>query len=554
MKSFFKNAGRCCTVALAAATLLPLVARAQAPTPFGAVPNARQIEWYHRERENFLHFNMATFTNQEWADGTANPSTFNPTALDCGQWVRTLKQAGFPCALMVAKHQDGFCLWPTATTTYSIASSPYMGGKGDIVKQFTDSCRAYGLKPGIYLAGADLHFLNVLGNTVAAYQTYYMSQLLEICKNYGTIWEVWWDGANNGLPASAYQTFADTIHKLQPNCVIWSDAAGKAQTADSRWIGNEAGNAGDPCWSTIDAAWSNEGNGVLGGAIYCPAEVNSSDRPGWFWHQSENTSVNTVDVMWNKYFQSTGRNCVWLYNLPPDTRGLIYSTDSIRVDSVGCYIYGTFKTNLAEGATVTTKHPRGAGYEPANLVDTAEATYYATPDNVYTDTIVFDLGSAKTFDCLMLREVIQLGHRTTGWSVDYSSDNSTFTSLLTGKQSIGYKWLETFNAVTARYVRLKITKGQACVALNTFGVYKKTFLRSNHSVGTVSSRCPALCGGIAFAMRVFGRSVNCRSHSQAGLSRPSWSISRDARWRQCPSMQSSPRRAYGPPRPARDYT
>jgi alpha-L-fucosidase len=322
MNSFLKKVGCYGTVVLAAATLLPLVARGQAPASFGALPNARQIEWYHRERQVLLHFNMNTFTNSEWSDGTTPASTFNPTALDCGQWVRTVKQAGFTCAILVAKHQDGFCLWPSAYTTYSVASSPYKGGKGDIVKEFTDSCRAYGVKPGIYLSYADLHFMIVLNNTVAAYQTYFMNQLLEICKNYGTIWEVWWDGANNGLPASAFQTFADTIHKLQPNCVIWSDAPGKNQTAESRWIGNEQGNAGDPCWPTMDTNWSNEGNGTLGGTIYSPAEVSSSDRPGWFWHQNENNSVQTVNVMWNKYFQSVGRNGVWLYNLPPDNRGL----------------------------------------------------------------------------------------------------------------------------------------------------------------------------------------------------------------------------------------
>jgi alpha-L-fucosidase len=300
--------------------------------------------------------------------------------------------------------------------------------------------------------------------------------------------------------------YADSVRLWNPDCVIWSDANGKNVTADARWIGTESGlGTGDPCWATMDMAWSNRANGTLGGSVYCPAEVNSSDRPGWFWHATENNSVNTVDVMWNKYFQSVGRNSTWLYNLPADTRGLIYQTDSLRVDSVGCYIYGTFRTNLAEGAAVTTKHPRGAGYEPANLVDTAEATYYATPDNVNTDTIVFDLGSAKTFDVLMLREVIQLGHRTTGWSVDYSSDNTTFTSLFTGKQSVGYKWLEKFNAVTARYVRLKITKGQACVALNSFGVYKKTFFKPP-VVGTAEPTVQHIAAP-SVAIPVFGRSV-----------------------------------------------
>ena len=501
MKSVLKKASHCCSMALVAAILLPLSARAQAPQPYGAVPNARQIEWFHREAQVFLHFGVNTFTGAEWGTGNEDPKVYNPTALDCGQWARIIKSGGFTSAIFVAKHHDGFCQWPSAYTTFDVASSNWRGGKGDLVKEFVDSCRVYGIKPGIYLSIGDFHS-EKLGN----YAEYYLNQEREILKNYGKIWEIWWDGANSqNNDEATMKRYADSVHKWAPDCVIWSDAKARNVTADARWIGNEGGNGSDPCWATENDGFTNLGNGILGGSIYCPAEVNSSDRPGWFWHADQNNSVNTVDVMWNKYFQSVGRNATWLYNLPPDNRGLIYRTDSLRVDSVGCYIYGTFKTNLAAGAAVTTRHPRGAGYEPANLVDTAEATYYATPDNVNTDTIVIDLGSAKTFDVLMLREVIQLGHRTTGWSVDYSSDNASFTSLLTNKQSIGYKWLEKFNPVTARYVRVKITKGQASVALNTIGVYKKTFFKPP-IVGTAGLAVQHVAAP-SVAIPVFGRSV-----------------------------------------------
>jgi alpha-L-fucosidase len=506
MKPFLKTAVRCGTVALAAATLLPLVAQAQAPTPFGAVPNARQIEWFHREQQVFLHFGVNTFTNAEWGSGNEDPKIYNPTALDCGQWMRVIRSGCFTSAIFVAKHHDGFCQWPSEYTTFDVASSNWRGGNGDLVKEFADSCRAYGIKPAIYLSVGDFH-TEKLGN----YTAYYRNQTIEICKKYGTIWEMWWDGANAGMSATDMKMMADTIHALQPNCVVWSDAAGKNVCAEARWIGNEGGNGSDPCWATENDGFTSLGNGILGGSIYCPAEVNSSDRPGWFWHADQNNSVQSVDVMWNKYFQSVGRNATWLYNLPPDNRGLIYKTDSINIDAVGAFIYGTFKAphaNLAEGATVTAKNPRGAGYEPANLVDTAEATYYATPNNINTDTIIFDLGSAKSFDCLMLREVIQLGHRTTGWSVDYSSDNSSYTSLLANKQSIGYKWLEKFNQVTARYVRLKITKGQACVALNTFGVYKKTSVKPPPFDPTgVAAPVVKTVPLPLFTFQVFGRSV-----------------------------------------------
>ena len=510
MNFILKAAVRCSAVALAAATLLPLVAQAQAPTPFGPVPNARQIEWFHREAQVFLHFGVNTFGNNvEWGTGYEDPKVFNPTALDCGQWMRVIKSGGFTSAIFVAKHHDGFCNWPSELTTFDVAASNWRGGKGDLVREFVDSDRAYGIKPAIYLSVGDWHCEKALSMSNANYQIYYLNQHKEILQNYGKIWEIWWDGANSDKnDAATMKRYADSVRKWAPDCVIWSDAQGKSTYADARWIGNEGGNGSDPCWATENDGFTSLGGGILGGNVYCPAEVNSSDRPGWFWHQDQNNSVQTVDVMWNKYFQSLGRNATWLYNLPPDTRGLIYKTDSLRVDSVGCYIYGTFKAphaNLAEGATVTSKHPRGAGYEPTNLVDTAEATYYATSDNVNTDTIVVDLGSAKTFDCLMLREVIQLGHRTTGWSVDYSSDNTSYTSLVTGKQSIGYKWLEKFNPVTARYVRIKITKGQACVALNTFGVYKKTFFKQP-VVGTAGPTIRHIAAQ-SVSIPVFGRSV-----------------------------------------------
>jgi alpha-L-fucosidase len=508
MTSFLKKASHYQFMVLAATTLLPLIAWGQtAPKPFGAVPNARQIEWFHRERQVFLHFGMNTFTGAEWGNGNENPSQFNPTALDCGQWARTIKNGGFSSAIFVAKHHDGFCAWPSQYTTHDVELSPWRDGKGDLVKEFTDSCRKYGIKPAIYLSVGDFHSER-LGN----YPTYYLNQHREILQNYKKIWEIWWDGANSeGNDATKMKMYADSVRKWAPDCVIWSDAKGREVTADARWIGNEQGNSNDPCWATEDAAFSNLGGGVRGGAIYCPAEVNSSIRPGWFWHESENNSVNTVDHLWSKYFNSVGHNATWLLNLPADRRGLIYRTDSIRVDSLNGWVYGTFKTNLALGATVTTLHPRGAGYEPANLVDTAEATYYATPDEVLTDTIVIDLGSAKTFDVLMLREVIELGHRTIGWSVDYSSNNSSFTPLLTNKQSIGYKWLEKFNPVTARYLRVKITKGQACVALNTFGIYKKQYERPSDIVVPVEPSSNHVVTQPVITIPVFGRSLELPS-------------------------------------------
>lgn len=462
-------------------SLGPLTAMAQsAPAPVGPVPNARQIEWYHREMIAFFHFGMNTFTNVNEGDGTASPQLFNPTALDCNQWMQVLKRAGIPAAIFVAKHADGFCNWPTAHTNYSVKNSPWKGGNGDVVKEFTDACKAAGIKAGIYLGPHDRHDSRY---GTGDYSDYYADQLSELLRNYGPIWEIWWDGAGaDKLTTAFYTRWADTVRSLQPNCVVFGTKH-SYQFADCRWMGNESGIAGDPCWSTINptsirdeqAHISELNHGEVDGTAYVPAEVDVSIRPSWFYHPEEDARVKTVADLWDIYFNSVGHNSVLLLNYPPNKEGLISDIDANRTDSLRSLIDGTFKTNLASGAVIKTLHPRGGQYKPSNMADGQESTYYATTDAFTTDTITFDLRSKKTFDVLMLQEVIELGHRTTGWSVDHSMNAKDWTPIpeATDKQSIGYKWLLKFKPVTARYVRLRITAGKACAAIHTFGVYKQ---------------------------------------------------------------------------------
>lgn len=464
-----------------AGSFMAMAVNAQtAPSPSGPVPNARQIEWYHRGIIAFFHFGLNTFVGVNEGDGTASPDLFNPTALDCNQWMGVLKNAGISCAIIVAKHADGFCNWPTAHTNYSVKNSPWKNGKGDVVREFTDACKAAGIKAGIYLGPHDRHDSRY---GTPDYSDYYADQLSELLRNYGPIWEVWWDGAGaDQLSTAFYTRWADSVRTLQPNCVIFGTKH-SYPFADCRWVGNESGIAGDPCWSTINPFSIRDeadhifelNHGEINGTAYIPAEVDVSIRPSWFYHAQEDAQVKSVAELWDLYFRTVGHNSVLLLNFPPNKAGLISPVDAQRSDSLGRLIYGTFKTNLAAGARITTLHPRGAAYKPANLVDTSESTYYATTDAFTTDTLTFDLGTAKTFDVLMLQEVIELGQRTTGWSVDYSRDGRHWSPIpgASGKQSIGYKWLVRFNPVTARKVRLRITAGKASVALHTFGIYKE---------------------------------------------------------------------------------
>lgn len=483
LRSIVLQLKECLFAIMIAGAFMPLPVNAQTPpVPVGPVPNARQIEWYHREMIAFFHFGMNTFTDVNEGDGKASTQHFNPTALDCNQWTSVLKKAGIPSAILVAKHADGFCNWPSAYTDYSVKNSPWKNGKGDIVKEFTDACKAAGIKAGIYLGPYDRHDFRY---GTPGYADYYAGQLSELLGNYGPIWEIWWDGAGaDQLTTTHYTRWAGIVRKLQPNCVVFG-TKNSYRFADCRWVGNESGIAGDPCWSTIDsnsikdeAAHIDQLNqGELNGSAYIPAEVDVSIRPSWFYHAEEDVHVKSVATLWDIYFNSVGRNSVLLLNYPPNKEGLISHIDAQRTDSLRQLINGTFKTNLAAGATIKTRHPRGGKYKASNLLDGQESTYYATTDAYATDTIVLNLGSAKTFDVLLLQEVIELGHRTTGWSVDYSTNGKTWTPIpeATGKQTIGYKWLVKFKPVTARHVRLRITSGKACAAIHSFGLYKQQY-------------------------------------------------------------------------------
>jgi len=441
------------------------------PDPVGPTPNDRQIEWHHREQMGFIHFGMNTFYNVEWGDGSEDPARFNPTQLDANQWVKTFKDAGFTTIIMVAKHHDGFCLWPSAYTTHDVASSQWKNGNGDVIREVADACEAAGIKLGIYLSPWDRHEESY---GTSAYNDYFDNQLKELLTNYGTIWEIWFDGAGEQAGTYDWARWEKTIHSLQPNCVIWG-AKSAAPYAETRWIGNEGGVAGDPCWALIDPYYieiednSILSNGQVNGSKWIPAETNTSIRPGWFYHSSEDSMVKSVDTLWNYYFNSVGRNTVMLLNIPPDTRGLMSNIDANNILEMYGRVENTFSNNLAADSTVTATDIRGSEFNPKNLVDKDEDTYYASSDGVTTPTIEFEFDGEKTFDCVMLQEVIKLGHRVTGWTVEAYYNNS-WNTLVT-KESVGYKWIERFNPVTASAVRLVITGAKACPVIHSFGVY-----------------------------------------------------------------------------------
>src|SRR6267154_665815 len=323
-------------------------------------PSSSQLSWQRDELALFLHFGVNTFTDREWGDGREDPTVFNPTALDARQWARAAREAGARALILTAKHHDGFCLWPSRVTEHSVARSPWRGGAGDVVREFTDACRGEGLRAGLYLSPWDRN-APVYGDS-PRYNDFYCAQLTELLTRYGPIAEVWFDGANGEGPNGRRQAYDwprvfGLVRRLQPHAVMFSDAG-----PDVRWCGNENGIAGDPNWSTVNPDIVTfpgaDGPGVSdalqhgdpAGTVWRPAEVDVSIRPGWFYHPAEDDRVRTVDNLEALYFSSVGRNGKLLLNVPPTRDGLLHSTDVARLALFRARLTSLFEHDLARDA------------------------------------------------------------------------------------------------------------------------------------------------------------------------------------------------------------
>ena len=348
--------------------VMALMVSAQIYKPCGPVPTENQLRWQDMEMYAFIHYSLNTYTDQEWGFGNEDPKLFNPSDLDCRQWARVCKQAGMKGIIFTAKHHCGFCMWPSKYTEYSVKNSPWKNGQGDVVRELADACREEGLKFAVYLSPWDRNHQEY---GKPAYVTYFRNQLRELLTQYGDIFEVWFDGANGGdgwygganetrkIDRTTYYQWPETykmIRELQPNCLIWNDGSDRG---DLRWVGTEAGNIGETNWSLLnhdgEVTWSMLHYGLETGDSWVPGETNTSIRPGWFYHDTENEHVKSLSKLMDTYYKSVGRNSTLLLNFPIAPNGRIHPTDSLRGIAFNKMIQEVFKTDLAKKAKIKTQ-------------------------------------------------------------------------------------------------------------------------------------------------------------------------------------------------------
>jgi len=454
-------------------------------------PSERQLAWQSLEYYAFIHFGINTFLGKEWGDGTANPSVFNPTELNADQWVKGIKNAGMKGLILTAKHHDGFCLWPTQTTDYSVKSSPWRGGQGDLVREVSDACHREGLKFGIYLSPWDRNH-KTYGDT-PAYNEVFRTQLAELLSNYGDLFEVWFDGANGEGPNGKVQQYDweanyELIRKLQPNAVI------AVMGPDVRWCGNEAGKGRDPEWSVLPVtatsqkiiAEGSQQKALTGtfipkdatgrdlgsrekllntsALIWYPSEVDVSIRPGWFYHSEQDDKVKTTESLEQIYYSSIGMNGSLLLNIPPDKRGLIHENDIKSLMLFKQRMDETFKTNLVLQAKTSLN-----ANESKKMVDGQLETACELRAGKKDPEVIIRFQKPQTFDRLLLQENISEGQRVESFVFE-KFESGKWQTIVEAK-TIGYKRILRFQEETARKVRIRITSSRANPLVSEIGIY-----------------------------------------------------------------------------------
>jgi alpha-L-fucosidase len=427
------------------------------PAPRSPRPSQAQLVWQRDELALFLHFGVNTFTDREWGDGREAPAVFNPAGLDADQWARAARAGGARALILTAKHHDGFCLWPSRVTTHSVSSSPWRGGTGDVVREFTDACRREGLRAGLYLSPWDRN-APVYGDS-PRYNDFYCDQLTELLTRYGRIAEVWFDGANGEGPNGRRQVYDwprvfGLVRRLQPNAVMFSDAG-----PDLRWCGNEVGVAGDPNWSTMDpAAVPYPGapgeavrtalqHGDPHGLVWRPAEVDVSIRPGWFYHPAEDDRVKPVEQLTDIWFTSVGRNSKLLLNVPPTRDGLLHAMDVGRLAALRAHLTAVFADDFAAG-------------RPARWRATGPRSAVAE----------VDLGRTVPVGIARLEEDIVHGQCVARYVVQCTADGQDWRGLARGT-TIGHRKLDRFDPAPARKVRVVVEDAVATPRPLRIGLY-----------------------------------------------------------------------------------
>lgn len=449
----FRSASPIGSVALASVALWMAAAVAAPAQNFVDIkPTPQQVEWQDLEFGVIIHFGPNTFMDREWGDGTASPQVFNPTDFGPEQWMRAIQASGAKYVVLVAKHHDGFCLWPTEQTDYSVKSSPWENGHGDVVKSVSDAARKFGLKFGVYLSPWDRHEPRY--KNLAEYDKYYLAELSELAQRYGELVEFWLDGAGSEGHVYDFPRIIEELRTYQPNTLVFADT-GLFEYGDIRWVGNEDGNVPYENWNVIDR------HGFL---RWRPVEVDTPLRKKhWFWHPNDESSLKSTAELIATYEQSVGRGGQLMLGLAPDRRGLLPESDAKGLEEFGAAIHKRYVENLVK------EHVRSSGDTEAAL-DGDPDTFWSAPSGSHHATLEVNFAKPVTFDHAVIMEWLNDGQHIEHFRVE-AWDGKWWSAVVEGR-AIGHKRIEAFQPVTASRVRLNILSSTTEAQIREFQLFR----------------------------------------------------------------------------------
>ncbi|HMG67188.1 MAG TPA: alpha-L-fucosidase [Chitinophagaceae bacterium] len=436
------------------------------------VPSKAQLIWQDMEFYLFAHFGPNTFTDKEWGEGTEQEDIFNPTNLDCRQWCRIAKAAGAKGIIITAKHHDGFCLWPSKYSTHTVRESKWKNGKGDVLKELSQACKEYGLKFGVYISPWDRNHPKY---GTPAYNDVFVNMMKEIFANYGPIWELWWDGANGEGPNGKKQVydwrrFENTVRKLSPNTVIFSDIG-----PDIRWCGNENGIVGETNWNYLDTAGFTRGIGApptdtlnqgnRNGKNWIPAECDVSIRPGWFYHKEQDGQVKSPGELFQLYLKSVGRGANLLLNVPPDRRGMISENDSVALMGFKKIREESFKNDLVKDATVS--YMFGDLFRTTSFV--GDRKFIELTENAPSPVKV-SFKKAQKINCIILEEPMESKQRIKNLEISLLNNNKIFKKIEI--TTVGRKRIVTFPGAEVNEISIQVTQTKSSPMLSKISVFQ----------------------------------------------------------------------------------
>ena len=441
------------------------------PAPLEPVPSPAQLAWQEDELTLFVHFGMNTFTGRTIGLGNEDPKLFNPAGLDCRQWTRVAKECGFKGIVLTAKHHDGFCLWPTATTEHSVRNSAWKDGKGDVVRELADACQESGVKLGIYCSPWDRNQA-IYETDKPAYTRFYTGQLTELLSNYGPVYEMWFDG--NRAVIDDWPAVIKTVRTLQPGAVIKQGPRLPDILEDLRWVGNPQGSAPLASWSVYPPPPT-----AANRRAWFPVECDTMMIGNWFW---DGTPPRDLAFLLNLYYVSVGRNSILLLGVAPNKLGLFSEESVARLREFRVALNRIFESNFAVGARVTASNVRGKdpAFGPARSVDTTAMTYWATDDGVTNAWLEVNMGIVREFNVIRMEEMISLGQRVSEYKLEVWDVATEKWREVHRGFTIGYRKLDRIPRVKSSRVRLTILNARACPTLRSFGVHLDTVSPPEH--------------------------------------------------------------------------